>query len=120
MCLETQAFLNLGMYGLSTFFCHVIARSLNFHNHGIYRNLRPQQLDREARTLGRSLLKTDDENGDGDDNEEDYDDDYDFSDMDCANMTFTPIFRYFIAIRFLLQSLDMPLKSRPRVAFWNT
>lgn len=61
-----------------------------------FRKLRPQQLDREARTLGRSLVKTDNEDGDDYDNEDDYDDDYDFSDMDCSNMTFTPIFRYFI------------------------
>ncbi|KAK3536663.1 hypothetical protein QTP86_015460, partial [Hemibagrus guttatus] len=54
--------------------------------------LRPQQLDREARTLGRGLVKTDNEDGDDYDNEDDCDDDYDFSDMDCSNMTFTPIF----------------------------
>ncbi|TSK16233.1 Fer-1-like protein 4 [Bagarius yarrelli] len=53
-------------------------------------NLRPQQLDREARTLGRSLVKTDNE--DEEDYDDDQDDDYDFSDMDCSNMTFTPIF----------------------------
>uniref|UniRef100_A0A672T2U3 Fer-1-like protein 4 n=1 Tax=Sinocyclocheilus grahami TaxID=75366 RepID=A0A672T2U3_SINGR len=52
--------------------------------------LRPQQLDRETRMIGRSLLKTDDENGDEDD-DNDYDDDYDFADIECANVTFTPI-----------------------------
>ncbi|XP_076863627.1 fer-1-like protein 4 [Brachyhypopomus gauderio] len=53
-------------------------------------NLRPHQLDRETRMLGRSLLKTGNEDGD-DDDDDDYDDDYDFSDVDCASMTFTPI-----------------------------
>lgn len=38
-------------------------------------------------------MKTDDENGDEDD--DDYDDDYDFADMECANVTFTPILRCF-------------------------
>lgn len=54
--------------------------------------LRPQQLDRETRMVGRRLLKTDDENGDEDD-DNDYDDDYDFADIECANVTFTPILR---------------------------
>lgn len=54
--------------------------------------LRPQQLDRETRMIGRGLLKTDDENGDEDD-DNDYDDDYDFADIECANVTFTPILR---------------------------
>uniref|UniRef100_A0A4W4DYS2 C2 domain-containing protein n=1 Tax=Electrophorus electricus TaxID=8005 RepID=A0A4W4DYS2_ELEEL len=48
------------------------------------------QLDRETRLLGRSLLRMSNDDGDNDD-EDDYDDDYDFSDMDCTNMTFTPI-----------------------------
>ncbi|TRY91494.1 hypothetical protein DNTS_029472 [Danionella cerebrum] len=52
----------------------------------VYSNgLRPQQLDREARMIGRSLLKTEDENGDEDD-DNDYDDDYDFADVECANV----------------------------------
>uniref|UniRef100_A0A673IGM9 Copine-3-like n=1 Tax=Sinocyclocheilus rhinocerous TaxID=307959 RepID=A0A673IGM9_9TELE len=54
--------------------------------------LRPQQLDRETRMIGRSLLKTDDEKGDEDD-DNDYDDDYDFADIECGNVTFTPILR---------------------------
>uniref|UniRef100_A0A672KN14 Fer-1-like protein 4 n=1 Tax=Sinocyclocheilus grahami TaxID=75366 RepID=A0A672KN14_SINGR len=52
--------------------------------------LRPQQLDRETRMIGRSLLKTDEERGD-EDEDNDYDDDYDFADIECANVTFTPI-----------------------------
>uniref|UniRef100_A0A8C1QFE8 Fer-1 like family member 4 n=1 Tax=Cyprinus carpio TaxID=7962 RepID=A0A8C1QFE8_CYPCA len=52
--------------------------------------LRPQQLDRETRMIGRSLLKTDEEKGD-EDEDNDYDDDYDFADIECANVTFTPI-----------------------------
>lgn len=56
--------------------------------------LRPLQLDRETRRIGRGLMKTDDENGDEDD-DNDYDDDYDFADMECANVTFTPILRCF-------------------------
>lgn len=67
-------------------------------DHVIFRNLRPQQLDREARTLGRSLIKTDNEDGDDYDDDDDCDDDYDFSDMDCTNLTLTPIFRYFITV----------------------
>lgn len=54
--------------------------------------LRPQQLDCETRMIGRSLLKTDDEQGDEDD-ENGFDDDYDFADIECANVTFTPILR---------------------------
>uniref|UniRef100_A0A8C1D0P5 Fer-1 like family member 4 n=1 Tax=Cyprinus carpio carpio TaxID=630221 RepID=A0A8C1D0P5_CYPCA len=53
-------------------------------------SLRPQQLDRETRMIGRSLLKTDEEKGD-EDEDNDYDDDYDFADIECANVTFTPI-----------------------------
>ncbi|XP_060713707.1 fer-1-like protein 4 [Tachysurus vachellii] len=67
----------------------LVVRNTGFLEPG---KLRPQQLDREARTLGRSLVKTDNDDGDDYDNEDDYDDDYDFSDMDCSNMTFTPIF----------------------------
>lgn len=44
--------------------------------------------------LGRSLLKTENENGDDEDDDNDYDDDYDFTEVECANITFTPIFRY--------------------------
>uniref|UniRef100_A0A3B1KAX2 Fer-1 like family member 4 n=1 Tax=Astyanax mexicanus TaxID=7994 RepID=A0A3B1KAX2_ASTMX len=53
-------------------------------------NLRPQQLDRDARMLGRSLMKIDNEDGE-DDDDDDYDDDYDFSDLEISSMTFTPI-----------------------------
>ncbi|XP_017548337.1 fer-1-like protein 4 [Pygocentrus nattereri] len=53
-------------------------------------NLRPQQLDRDARMLGRSLMKIDNEDGD-EDYDDDYDDDYDFADLEIAGMTFTPI-----------------------------
>jgi len=42
--------------------------------------------------IGRGLLKTDHENGDEDD-DNDYDDDYDFADIECGNVTFTPILR---------------------------
>lgn len=86
------------------FLCHTelwMFKDLNFNDHVIFRKLRPQQLDREARTLGRSLVKTDNEDGDDYDNEDDYDDDYDFSDMDCSNMTFTPIFRYLIIVYYV-------------------
>lgn len=55
-------------------------------------SMRPQQLDRETRMIGRSLLKTDDEKGDEDD-DNDYDDDYDFADIECANVSFTHILR---------------------------
>uniref|UniRef100_A0A8C1STA8 Fer-1 like family member 4 n=1 Tax=Cyprinus carpio TaxID=7962 RepID=A0A8C1STA8_CYPCA len=55
-------------------------------------SMRPQQLDRETRMIGHSLLKTDDEKGDEDD-DNDYDDDYDFADIECANVSFTHILR---------------------------
>ncbi len=48
--------------------------------------------------IGRSLLKTDDEKGDEDD-DNDYDDDYDFADIECANVTFTPILRWVSVIQ---------------------
>ncbi|XP_076124796.1 fer-1-like protein 4 [Alosa pseudoharengus] len=49
----------------------------------------PQKLDQEARILGRSLIKTGEE--DEDDDDDYYDDDYDMADMESANITFTPI-----------------------------
>ncbi|XP_038552062.1 fer-1-like protein 4 [Micropterus salmoides] len=48
--------------------------------------VRPGQLDREARRLGRSLVQTGDEDDDDDD---DYDDD--LLDMDASNIIFTPL-----------------------------
>uniref|UniRef100_A0A8C1D1S3 Fer-1 like family member 4 n=1 Tax=Cyprinus carpio carpio TaxID=630221 RepID=A0A8C1D1S3_CYPCA len=64
-------------------------------------SLRPQQLDRETRMIGRSLLKTDEEKGD-EDEDNDYDDDYDFADIECANVTFTPILRLGLSLFFTL------------------
>ncbi|TRY91493.1 hypothetical protein DNTS_029472 [Danionella cerebrum] len=69
----------------------LVIRNSGFSEASSSDGLRPQQLDREARMIGRSLLKTEDENGDEDD-DNDYDDDYDFADVECANVTFTPIF----------------------------
>ncbi|XP_057217290.1 fer-1-like protein 4 isoform X2 [Triplophysa rosa] len=67
----------------------LVFRNTGFIDPSSSDGLRPLQLDRETRRIGRSLMKTDDENGDEDD--DDYDDDYDFADMECANVTFTPI-----------------------------
>lgn len=68
----------------------LVIRNTGFIDPSSSDGLRPLQLDRETRQIGRSLMKTDDENGDEDD-DNDYDDDYDFADMECANVTFTPI-----------------------------
>uniref|UniRef100_A0A674C754 Fer-1-like protein 4 n=1 Tax=Salmo trutta TaxID=8032 RepID=A0A674C754_SALTR len=51
-------------------------------------SLRPEKLDRETRKLGRGLVKTGDEDDEDDDED---DDDYDISDMESANIMFTPI-----------------------------
>ncbi|XP_066527462.1 fer-1-like protein 4 [Hoplias malabaricus] len=59
-------------------------------------NLRPQQLDRDARMLGRSLMRIDNE--DGDEDEDDYDDDFDLADLENASMTSTPILNRFRAL----------------------
>ncbi|KAK2861740.1 hypothetical protein Q5P01_001273 [Channa striata] len=48
---------------------------------------RPSQLDREARRLGRSLVRTGDD--DDDDDDDDYDDD--LVDLDTSNITLTPL-----------------------------
>lgn len=55
-------------------------------------SLRPEKLDRETRKLGRGLVKTGDEDDEDDDED---DDDYDISDMESANIMFTPILRCF-------------------------
>ncbi|XP_051958046.1 fer-1-like protein 4 isoform X2 [Xyrauchen texanus] len=68
----------------------LVIRNSGFMDVSASDGLRPQQLDRETRQIGRSLLKTDDENGEEDDDNE-YDDDYDFADIECPNVTFTPI-----------------------------
>ncbi|XP_037622050.1 fer-1-like protein 4 [Sebastes umbrosus] len=48
---------------------------------------RPSQLDREARRLGRSLVRTGDENDDDDDD----DFDYDMMDLEASDIIFTPL-----------------------------
>ncbi|KAG1949657.1 fer-1-like protein [Pimephales promelas] len=68
----------------------LVIRNTGFTEPSSSDGLRPQQLDRETRMIGRGLLKTDHENGDEDD-DNDYDDDYDFADIECGNVTFTPI-----------------------------
>ena len=50
---------------------------------------RPGQLEREARRLGRSLVRTGD--GDEDDDDDDYDDD--LMDLEASNIIFTPLLR---------------------------
>ncbi|KAI1891064.1 hypothetical protein AGOR_G00160050 [Albula goreensis] len=52
-------------------------------------SIRPERLDRETRKIGRSLIKTGEE--DEDEYDDDDDDDYDIADMECSNITFTPI-----------------------------
>uniref|UniRef100_A0A8C7I1A3 Fer-1-like protein 4 n=1 Tax=Oncorhynchus kisutch TaxID=8019 RepID=A0A8C7I1A3_ONCKI len=54
--------------------------------------LRPEKLDRETRKLGRGLVKTGDEDDEDDDED---DDDYDISDMESANIIFTPLLSLF-------------------------
>lgn len=49
---------------------------------------RPDQLEKEARRLGRSLVRSGDEDDDDDD---DYDDD--MMDMEASNVIFTPLLR---------------------------
>ncbi|XP_039590653.1 fer-1-like protein 4 [Polypterus senegalus] len=48
--------------------------------------MRPERLDKEAKKLGRSLVK-----GGGDDDEDEDDDDFNFSEAEFTNVTFTPI-----------------------------
>lgn len=48
-------------------------------------------LDKEARRLGRGLLRTGEEEDD-DDDDEDYDDD--LMDLEASNIIFTPLLRY--------------------------
>uniref|UniRef100_A0A8C2FAI3 Fer-1 like family member 4 n=1 Tax=Cyprinus carpio TaxID=7962 RepID=A0A8C2FAI3_CYPCA len=59
--------------------------------------------------IGRSLLKTDEEKGD-EDEDNDYDDDYDFADIECANVTFTPILRC-VSITFQYSTLHCTIKK---------
>uniref|UniRef100_A0A8C8M032 C2 domain-containing protein n=1 Tax=Oncorhynchus tshawytscha TaxID=74940 RepID=A0A8C8M032_ONCTS len=59
--------------------------------------LRPEKLDRETRKLGRGLVKTGDEDDEDDDED---DDDYDISDMESANIMFTPLLRCFFLFLF--------------------
>ncbi|XP_065097285.1 fer-1-like protein 4 isoform X2 [Paramisgurnus dabryanus] len=68
----------------------LVIRNSGFADPSYSESLRPQQLDRETRLIGRSLLRNDNENGDEDD-DNDYDDDFDLTDMECGNVTFTPI-----------------------------
>ncbi|XP_018611397.2 fer-1-like protein 4 [Scleropages formosus] len=67
----------------------LVIRNSGFSEPGSKPASRPEQLDRETRKLGRSLVKT------GEDDDEEYDDDddddYDAADMECANMTLTSI-----------------------------
>ncbi|XP_066558256.1 fer-1-like protein 4 [Amia ocellicauda] len=68
----------------------LVIRNAGFSEPGSKQALRPERLDRETRKLGRSLVKDGEEEGhDGDDDDDD--DDYDVADIECANMTFTPI-----------------------------
>ncbi|KAL4648921.1 fer-1-like protein 4 [Arapaima gigas] len=67
----------------------LVIRNTGFLEPGSKPPGRPDQLDRETRKLGRSLLKTGDD--DDEDYDEDDDDDYDAADMEIANMTFTSI-----------------------------
>ncbi|MBN3298130.1 OTOF protein, partial [Amia calva] len=70
----------------------LVIRNAGFSEPGSKQALRPERLDRETRKLGRSLVKDGEEEGhDGDDDDDD--DDYDVADIECANMTFTPILR---------------------------
>ncbi|XP_028854835.1 fer-1-like protein 4 isoform X2 [Denticeps clupeoides] len=66
----------------------LVIRNTGFDDLGPRQPIKPQKLDREARMIGRSLLKTGDDDEDADD--DDYDDD-DINDMESANITFTPI-----------------------------
>ncbi|XP_045079897.1 fer-1-like protein 4 [Coregonus clupeaformis] len=66
----------------------LVIRNSGFAEPGLKQSLRPEKLDRETRKLGRGLVKTGDEDDEDDDED---DDDYDISDMESANITFTPI-----------------------------
>ncbi|KAJ8412157.1 hypothetical protein AAFF_G00144240 [Aldrovandia affinis] len=67
----------------------LVIRNSGFADPSSKQNVRPERLDQETRKIGRSLIKT------GEDDEEEYndddDDDYDVADMECSNITFTPI-----------------------------
>uniref|UniRef100_W5MHL5 Fer-1 like family member 4 n=1 Tax=Lepisosteus oculatus TaxID=7918 RepID=W5MHL5_LEPOC len=65
----------------------LVIRNVGFSEPGTRQAIRPERLHRETRKLGRSLVKT----GEEDDEDEDDDDDYDTADLECANMTFTAI-----------------------------
>ncbi|XP_071016401.1 fer-1-like protein 4 [Oncorhynchus clarkii lewisi] len=63
-------------------------RNSGFAEPRLKQGLRPEKLDRETRKLGRGLVKTGDEDDEDDDED---DDDYDISDMESANIMFTPL-----------------------------
>ncbi|XP_034440467.1 fer-1-like protein 4 [Hippoglossus hippoglossus] len=66
----------------------MIIRNEGFDDPESQRNsVRPDELEREARRLGRSLVMTGDEEDDDDDN--DYDDD--LADLESSNITITPL-----------------------------
>ncbi|MBN3325149.1 FR1L4 protein, partial [Atractosteus spatula] len=65
----------------------LVIRNVGFSEPGTKQAIRPERLDRETRKLGRSLVKT----GEEDDEDDEDDDDYDTADLECANMTFTSI-----------------------------
>ncbi|XP_030632044.1 LOW QUALITY PROTEIN: fer-1-like protein 4 [Chanos chanos] len=69
----------------------LVIRNPSFAEPGSKQTTRPQQLDRETRMIGRSLLRTAGGDDDEEDEDDDYEDDYDMADMEYANMTFTPI-----------------------------
>uniref|UniRef100_A0A7N6B0G8 C2 domain-containing protein n=1 Tax=Anabas testudineus TaxID=64144 RepID=A0A7N6B0G8_ANATE len=60
---------------------------------------RPSQLDREARRLGRSLVRTGDE--DDDDDDDDYDDD--LMDLETSNIVLTPLLSDTISVCVFVQ-----------------
>ncbi|XP_063071629.1 fer-1-like protein 4 [Engraulis encrasicolus] len=67
----------------------LVIRNSGFEEPGLKQPARPQKLDKEARILGRSLIRTGEE--DDEDEDDDYDDDYDMAEMESANITFTPL-----------------------------